>query len=975
MALRFPPCVPPDPLRPRAALALGLLHAVALGLAFPPIGLWPAALLALWPLTRLALRAPEGRLGPFALLASLGTLPFWAWSHQFVIGSSALGFYPLVMYLSIYPGLYVWLLGRIVRRLPRLPLWLGVPLVWVGLEFLRGEVMLTGYAWYLVGQPLIDMGPALRYIPFVGMYGVSAWVAVVTGWCFDFSRWWRDTAPNARFVWGGRAVAVAIGVGLAAGISLIPERLENQGERVRVAVLQTNLKQEIKGAWTFDQRLDDMERFAELSVFAAERRGDEGEKVELIIWPETMFPGFWLNEEAVTQETAAGLSIDGTPTTIFRERLLQLSEFLNTPLLVGAIAAEGVAIGPGEDGRLRIDAEREFNSAFVVQSGRVSPHRYDKLHLTPFGETMPVIGAWPWLQERLLAIGARGMTFGLSRGERDAPLRVTLPSGREVGVATPICFEASLQGVCRRIAYKDGVRRADLIAAITNDGWFHWHDAGRDAHLLMSRWRCAELGISMVRAANTGVSAVIDPQGRILTEGVDPPGGDNAPRGRTRVEGVLVAEAPLPTGAGTIFGRHGDIAGRSCMAGMLLLAAIALVPRRKPKMNPPAGENSPAPEPTKGKPPTMPIEPRTGRSAAIAGAAMLSIALTACAQTQPHAGTAGGPSQSAGVTQVARSTLRERALEILAEGAVSPDPQIRANSIEGLQAAPTRAEAAARAGLTDVNPGVRFVAAMTIGTLQLVDSGPYVEPLLNDSNPHVRAAAMYALARLGKTVDLTPLAGMLEDPDPRVRAEAARVLGELGNPSAAPMLRSAAARSGQTSSAPGLRLELYQAERIFQLQVAEALVKLGDSGASDAVRAALHPAAKEGFEAAALAAQILGDIRDVKAAGQLVDLIEQTAPGTPVHEDPRKNTFVQPPELRMAAARALALMGHPGGMYVAEMYSTHANERIRAQAAFVFAASPREADLRRLETMMRDSSPVVRISAAAATLRLLERLQ
>ncbi len=366
------------------------------------------------------------------------------------------------------------------------------------------------------------------------------------------------------------------------------------------------------------------------------------------------------------------------------------------------------------------------------------------------------------------------------------------------------------------------------------------------------------------------------------------------------------------------------------------------------------------------------------QSGLLAGIVAVSGMISACAGSQPANESAGADgAQSAArrasdMDRVARSSLRERALQMLADGTVANEPLIRANSIEGLQAAPSRAEDAARAGLNDENPGVRFAAAMTVGMLRLTNSAAFIGPLLDDRDPRVRAAAMFALARLDKSVDLTPLAHMLEDPDPRFRSEAARVLGELGNPSAVPMLRAAAAqstRSGSPSSGEGR----YQHERLFQLQVAEALAKLGDVGASDSVRAALYPAAREGFESAVLAAQILGNIKDSKAIGQLVDLIEQTAPGTRVHDDPRRNTFVQPPEVRLAAARALALMGYPGGMYVAEMYENDPSPTLRAQAAFVFGSGNRGSDLKNLANMMNDAVPMVRISAAAAALKLLEQ--
>jgi len=582
----------------RAGFALGGLHGLAMGLAFASVGLWAVVMVAIWPLARVGLRTPRGRLGRAAVMASLGALPFWAWSHQFVLGSSALGFYPLVVYLSIYPGLFVWLLGRVSRRFPAAPLWAVIPVLWVGLEFLRGEIVWDGYAWYLVGQPLIELSAGRRYAPIVGAYGVSAWVALVTGWCFDLARVWSRESPAAqdaglgatgggRGAWGLRLVGVLLGLGALGGFTVQGLGPQAKGAgMVRVAVVQTNVPQKIKGDWPIGRRLRDFERFADLTLRASAMVSADGRPVDLIVWPETSFPGFWLNGAAVEREREAGLSFDAgekrgrVASTYFYDRMLELQRAAGASMVVGAMAAEGVRIGIEADGQVKIETDREFNSVFVIDRGEVSGDRYDKAHLTPFGEVMPYISRWGWLERRLLALGAEGMTFGLTAGTKVTPLGVSLGEGREIRVATPICFEATVAGVCRRMVYggggggAGGVRGADLIAAVTNDGWFHWQNSGRRMHLLVSRWRCAELGVPMARAANTGISALVDGQGRVVAMGVE--GG-----GMTDVEGVLVGDLALPGARGTIYGRVGDVVGKVCGVGMMGLLIVTVGPWRK----------------------------------------------------------------------------------------------------------------------------------------------------------------------------------------------------------------------------------------------------------------------------------------------------------------------------------------------------------------------------------------------------------
>lgn len=327
-------------------------------------------------------------------------------------------------------------------------------------------------------------------------------------------------------------------------------------------------------------------------------------------------------------------------------------------------------------------------------------------------------------------------------------------------------------------------------------------------------------------------------------------------------------------------------------------------------------------------------------------------------------------------SQVARSALRERAIELMVEATLSNDPLSRANAIEGLQPAPKRAEAVVRAGLADENPGVRFVAAMTVAQLKLKSSVAFVEPLLSDTDPRVKAAAIHAMWACGKRPDPSPIGEMLMDPDARIRGEAARITGLMGNPTAIPMLKSAAAEADRRNRQMGGASEQqFQLERLFQLQVAEALARLGEPSATDSLRAALYPTGREGLESAALAAQMLGDLKEQKAAAQLIDLVEAATPETARNTDVRQRQFVQPKEVRLAAATALAKMNYRDGVYVAQSLAADPDPAVRAQTAFLLATGGTTADLAVLERMMDDPVEMVRVAASASALRLLDRLR
>lgn len=300
--------------------------------------------------------------------------------------------------------------------------------------------------------------------------------------------------------------------------------------------------------------------------------------------------------------------------------------------------------------------------------------------------------------------------------------------------------------------------------------------------------------------------------------------------------------------------------------------------------------------------------------------------------------------------------LRERAIATLTELSVDIDPQVRANVLEALVVAPARLEPIAAAGLRDSNEGVRAVAAMAVGKARLTRLASAVEPLLSDPSPRVQTSAIYAMRRLGREADPTPLASFaLGDPRPTVRAHAVWALGELGDRSALPLLREAAARPMPRAGDGEVRL--------LRLQVAEAMLKLGDDDQLHPLHAALFVSRPEHLETAALAAQILGEVGNRSSIPDLRNLA--------VYRDEQGNQM--PAEVRLAAAGALARLGQTDGAFIAEEYASHASPLVRAQAAVVFGETTGPTNVARLEGLLGDPEERVRVAAAAGILRYAER--
>jgi HEAT repeat protein len=299
------------------------------------------------------------------------------------------------------------------------------------------------------------------------------------------------------------------------------------------------------------------------------------------------------------------------------------------------------------------------------------------------------------------------------------------------------------------------------------------------------------------------------------------------------------------------------------------------------------------------------------------------------------------------------SQLRVASLDLLDRAAESSNALLRTNALEALQVVPDHLEPHARRGLVDENHAVRFVAAMTIGDLKMVHLAHLLEPLLRDESESVQAAAIYGLRRCELPVDLTPLASMIMSDDPEVRGNAAIVLGRLGNPTAVPVIRMAVGR--------GMALVAEARVKMVDLQLAEALVKLGEEQEIEVIRAALFAPPEQG-ELTALACMMCGRLRDQRAVPNLARLALEVGPTR------------QPAEVRMAATWALAhIEPTEAPMEVPLEYVADPLLQLRSQAALTLGEIGDPAALPHLATLLDDENPLVQVAAAGGILRIESR--
>lgn len=560
----------------RGALASGVAAGLALAfghyaaffghLYVPSLSPWAGGLaLFVWcPVVAVAAaraRRVPARFGSaiWAMGVGLGMLAWWAVQFAWVTQVSAAGFVPMVLLLAVFPMLTAWLLARTARRFGAVGLLALGPVVITGTAFFRGRIAFTGFPWLLEHHPLIDT-PLAMGASLIGGYGLLFLAGVVS-------------AGVGVALAGSRRMGLVFALGaavIAGGLAVLAPEPQT-GAAVRVAVVQTEIPQRTDVPWSI---ADDV---AEARSVIEGMHAAAAEEPDLIVLPEGVSGARSFDRAYLDAVRRAGVAFnaderalgEGLPAQIAADELAEivyaLQSEIGVPVLLNANGYAGFRV-ERDGGGLSLDYDRVFNRVTLVQDGMPGA-TYDKLRLTPFGEVMPYISAVPALERALLGIGAAGMAFEFSPGDR-ATLFEVQAGGGAVPFVAPICYEASLPAATRRMVMnRDGTRRALLLVNPTNDGWFAFSGSGRRMHLLAARWRCVELATPMARAANTGVSAIVDARGRIITAGAV-----GAPAG-----GVTVLSHDIElAGSVTLYARTGDWAGWACLGGSLIAAVLVL---------------------------------------------------------------------------------------------------------------------------------------------------------------------------------------------------------------------------------------------------------------------------------------------------------------------------------------------------------------------------------------------------------------
>jgi apolipoprotein N-acyltransferase len=461
---------------------------------------------------------------------ALGLLSFY-WLGQVMAGYGGLGaggnlvLLLLAAFLALHQGIWAWLMAPLAWRSSRpwLLALLGAGL-WVGLDHLKNWAF-TGFNWSPLAVGLAREPRLMGAADLIGLYGLGLPLAAISGWLAFFN----PKKPKSLALVG--LALGTLGLMWLYGQSSLARWTEiaRQGPEKKIVILQASVEQERK--WDVAYRDLILARYQILTERA------NATQPWLVIWPETAAPFSY--------------GLDEAETTWLNQLLAQNPQ----PALVGVTRLE-----------LGSDQPRLHNRAWLMRESGPGPY-YDKQHLVPFGEYVPLAEELPFLKWPFFQ-GVLGAAGTYSPGRPQAPI---VHDGVQLGVM--ICFESIFPYMARETV----LNGAQLLVVTTNDAWFgdSW---APEQHLYQAAWRAVENRRPLIRAANNGISAQILPSGRIL---------DRTGHNEVGAYIYLVSLLPEDSRGLTLFTRFGHYLSPllALLASALTLVRLSRSPKIRKKIS------------------------------------------------------------------------------------------------------------------------------------------------------------------------------------------------------------------------------------------------------------------------------------------------------------------------------------------------------------------------------------------------------
>ncbi len=489
---------------------LCFISAIILILSFAPFDLFFFAWVAFLPFFYFLYNASDHKTVAkgglvFGLLYFFGNV-YWIYHSLYYYGSVPLAFsFFIVILLSFYLALYIMVFALLYKNLIKtnLPTCFYAPFIWISLEVLR-TYLFTGFPWALIGYSQYKFLLISQIADLTGIYGVSFIVILFNCFVFDiliFKRQKRNYPLLSYYPIITNTIAVIM-IFIFCILYGFNKLEESEGDRsIKIAIIQGSIPQDVK--WDSRKVLEIIDIYKKLTLKA------EVFEPHLVVWPETAVPFIFDKHKNLSND------------------LINFVKMENIYLLFGSI--------------MERETDNFTNSAVLLDQNGVIAYYYDKIHLVPFGEYVPL---------RKILFFVEKLTVGLGDYKAGEHYNVAVtPFGR---FSTLICYEIIFPRLVRKFYQKGG----HFIVNITNDSWFG-NTSGPYQHFSMAVFRAIENRKPLVRAANSGISGFIDSKGRII-------------RKTKLFERTFMVESILVNEKMSFYTKYGDIFAYICIVVSLI---------------------------------------------------------------------------------------------------------------------------------------------------------------------------------------------------------------------------------------------------------------------------------------------------------------------------------------------------------------------------------------------------------------------
>jgi apolipoprotein N-acyltransferase len=449
------------------ACFLAAVSGVLLFLSFPKYGSGFIAWIALIPLfwaIKDTISIRQGLLLGFitGLVCHIGLL---YWITYVVVNYGYLPIYLgiilmllLACYLSLYTAAFV---SGIVFFRQKIPLYFAAPVLWICLEYCK-SYLLTGFPWENLGYSQYLNFYLIQFADVSGVFGLSFLIVLANTALFDVI----TNKSKKTYIVAGVVILIIAGISIY-GVNRLKQidKVLQNAEGIEVLLIQGNIDQSIKWNESFQKETVDI--YEHLSLQKAPSEGG------LIVWPETAVP---FNYQDVNN---------------FKKRINDISVKTKNWLIFGSTSYE----------QSKVDIDY-YNSAYILSPAGEIKSKYNKVHLVAYGEYVPLRNVFPFI---------KGLTAGIGDFTPGSGYNPLIMNNKKIGIL--ICYEGILPFAAR--TYKRN--GAELLVNITNDAWFGATSAPFQ-HFSMVVFRAVETRLYLIRAANTGISAIVDPRGKIVDQ-------------------------------------------------------------------------------------------------------------------------------------------------------------------------------------------------------------------------------------------------------------------------------------------------------------------------------------------------------------------------------------------------------------------------------------------------------------------------